>query len=272
MATPLELARWAAAAGWTNPAETTIATAVAMRAGSDPNVPGGLYGIGQGKDGASQSQAAHMLWASRNEDWDVFPPHQDGAWRLNLPVAAAAVAGLPAAEVVDRAKDAASGAAQTVGSVGTIAETFTSIGAFLLSDKAWERIIKVTVGSVMILIAVAYIGKRGTFDQGVRMLRFAGRNADFINTARSAGVGRGPTVVPPRARATKTARPRVARKVAAPTAKRAQPRPWSEYPTEPRPAVGRAAPPPRKLPGETAMPRTGLHRKVAGRAERHAAK
>lgn len=291
MVSPEQVGRWVLSAGWSG-ADAITATAIALRMGSDPNATRGLFGLGTSGDGQAQATAAYKWW--KGQGWTIFPAYRDKSYLLLVPVATPAVlvAGGSSAVggTVDTAKDAATGAVSTVTSAAGQA---ARLGSFLTNPGAWERITKIGLGVGIALIAVLYIGKKGTFDQGARILRTAADHAPFISVARDRGAvkpGTGQTVSSssggssPARSSTPAAggrhrAPDAPRSKPTVTAKRVHVKPYvrsktieeasrdynspahSNDTTQSIPVVGKAkVTTARKLPGDNAKPRTGLWR------------
>lgn len=289
---PQTVADWVVHAGWTG-SDAVTAACVAF-AGSGDTSPAGLFGLGSAGDGAAQALAAHDAWSARG--FDIFPAYTNGRWRLFVPIMTAPVAAalLATTTPAQKAGQALDNASNTVSSTADAAAQAAHTLRFLSSADAWQRILKIAVGGGMVIGVALYLGKRETFDQGVRMLKFVGRNAGFINEARAAGAGRTaqpapassspPPSSPPATPAPKKAtgnttpanrRPRansgraaVAASSHNPPGKHARPNiarasqqiqnnpAWSNAPTQPLPAVGRAKRPPNPMPGVQAGTKT----------------
>jgi hypothetical protein len=158
VAQPGEVVRWVQAGGWTG-LDRTSATAVAMAASrGNPAAPGGLFGVGTTGSGADQAKAAYALYKARG--WSAFPAYGGGAFVLWWPTAAAAVGavGSPATPIVDRAVQLPGEAAREVVSGGPLDEAATAI-RWLTGPDAWQRIVKVGIGVILISVgAVMFAG------------------------------------------------------------------------------------------------------------------
>lgn len=287
MASAFEIAGWTLDAGWKGP-DAVTATATALASGADPSKPSGLFGIGSSGDGPTQTRTAYQFW--KGSGWNAFPAYQNGRWRLFLPVATPAVAAATVADVGESGagvvKDVTGAAAGTATAVVNAADVAGRIGGFLTNPDAIGRIIKVVVGSALVVGAALYLGKRGTIDQGSRFLRKVSEYADLIFVARAAGAtrpGRASAAAssspPPRSRAgggqaaaassthsapgrhrapDKTKEMPKARTIAQASDEQKSPK-WSNEPTRAHTVVGKArVKAARPLPGESSMPKTGI--------------
>lgn len=176
MPTAVDIAVWGAKAGWSAlpPATNlTTAVAVAIATGGDPTAPKGLYGIGGGGDGQSQSIAAHTEWLKNG--WAPFPGHKGGAWLLYVPIASAAVLEAPLQNAV---KDPGS----VVDGLGKLAEQLPGAdmlnqaknaltlaykaGAWLGNPDNWARVLLVVLGGGMVVGGV-YLAAQKPIDATV---------------------------------------------------------------------------------------------------------
>jgi len=177
MANPLEVAGWNQAAGWTG-ADVVTATAVALRSsGGDPAAPGGLYGLSTTGDGAAQAKAARER--QRASGWDVFPAYRDRSYLLFVPLATAAagaqtVVGPPAATVTNLASGA---------------EAAGQVAGWLTHPDAWQRVVKVVAGVILITIAGVMVGIKTSravvIDPLQKLARGAGRVAAESDAVRA---------------------------------------------------------------------------------------
>lgn len=180
MATAVDLAVWGAKAGWsaTPPATNlTTAVAVALATGANPAAPKGLYGIGGGGDGQSQSVAAHAEWVKHG--WSAFPGHKGGAWLLYVPIANAAVLEAPLQNAVQNP-------GQVLGAIGTgVGDLAKKLPGADLLDQAknaltlaykaaawlgnpdnWARVLLVVLGGGMVVGGV-YLAAQKPIDASV---------------------------------------------------------------------------------------------------------
>lgn len=176
MASVLEIAGWVLDAGWKG-ADATTATAIALRTTTDPNHRGGLFGLGQGDGGAAQAAAAYAAWTGRGRDWDTFAAYRDNGYLLFMPAAAAAVAAVtvtgPAEKLVKDADAAVDQAAATTQALLSTAETVGKVGGFLTTPGAWDRIVKIGLGVMVVGLGFAYLWKKSIFDPAANVVRGA---------------------------------------------------------------------------------------------------
>lgn len=177
MADPIEVAGWVLGAGWTG-TDAVTATAIALRTGGNTTRPDGVWGIGSAGDGPTQAKAAHAAWAGRGRDWSVFPAFRDRSYLLFIPPAGLAVTaaaakaagadvGAKVGGAVDDAKSAAAG-------IGDLATSVGEVTGFLTAPGAWDRIVKVGLGVVVISIGMAYLWKSAVLDRAVGAVKAIG--------------------------------------------------------------------------------------------------
>lgn len=174
MPTAVDIAVWGVKAGWSAfpPAtDLTTAVAVAIATGGDPTAPAGLYGIGGGGDGQSQSLAAHARWLK--DGWGPFPGHKGGAWLLYLPIASTAVLEAPLQAVVQDPGGVIGGAVTGLGDLakklpgGDIIDQAKNAltlaykaGAWLGNADNWGRVMLVVLGGGMVVSGVYLAAKK----------------------------------------------------------------------------------------------------------------
>lgn len=174
MATATSIAVWGAKAGWSvYPPATDLATAVAvaLAAGGNPAAPKGLYGIGGGGDGQTQSNSAHAEWAAHG--WGAFPGHKGGAWLLYLPIAQAAVLEAPVQNAIQNPGQVIGGIAAGVGDLAKNlpgadmldqaknALTLLYKGAAWVGNPDnWTRVLLVVIGGGMVVGGIYLAAKK----------------------------------------------------------------------------------------------------------------
>jgi hypothetical protein len=168
--TAVDIAVWGAKAGWSAflPAtDLTTAVAVAIATGGDPNKPKGLYGLGGGGDGQSQSNAAHAEWLQHG--WTNFPGHKGGAWLLYVPIATNAVLEAPLQNAVKDPASVVGGIEKLAGSLpgadmleqakNALTLAFKA-GAWLGNPDNWARVMLVVLGGGMVVGGVYLAAKK----------------------------------------------------------------------------------------------------------------
>ena len=175
MATATDIAVWGAKAGWSvfQPAtDLTTAVAVALAAGGNPSAAKGLYGIGGGGDGLSQSVAAHAEWAAHG--WGAFPGHHNGAWLLYVPIAQAAVLEAPVQNAVQNPGQLIGDLAKSLPGADMLDQAKSALtilykaGAWLGNRDNWSRIMLVVLGGGMVVGGV-YLAAKKPIDAGVKV-------------------------------------------------------------------------------------------------------
>jgi hypothetical protein len=176
VATAVDIAVWGAHAGWSGapPATNlTTAVAVALATGADPSAPKGLYGIGGGGDGQSQSVAAHAEWVKNG--WASFPGHKAGAWLLYVPIAQTAVLEAPLQNAVQNPGSVIAGVGELAKSLpgadlldqAKNALTLAYKGAAWLGNSDnWVRVLLVVLGGGMVVGGV-YLAAQKPIDASV---------------------------------------------------------------------------------------------------------
>lgn len=158
MATPIDVAVWAARAGWRGN-DLTVAVAVALAASrGNPSASGGLYGIGGGGDGQSQSNTAHARWKASG--WGTFKAHNSRAYLLQMPAAGAAVVAAEARDIISDPAGAASEIVEAAGQLPGADVLDAAKGALTLAYKAgawmanpdnWARVLMVVLGGGLVV-------------------------------------------------------------------------------------------------------------------------
>lgn len=160
MASPFDIAGWVLDAGWKG-ADAVTATAVGVVA-ADPSAPGGLFGLGNTPpDGPGQARTAFAAWRAGN-GFGVFPAFTAGRHRLFIPVAVAAVTAAEAARSIARQPANITEAVDVVAEQVPGVRQVTDLTTFLTSSNAWERVVKVTVGLILITTASMYLAVKST--------------------------------------------------------------------------------------------------------------
>jgi len=182
IATPVNIAGWVRDAGWRG-SDMVTATAIGLRV-SDVDAPGGLWGVGTGA-GSAQANQAFKLYQERG--WGVFPHYRDGSWRLLVPVAAAAVAALAPVEAIAALPKEA---ADAINPYAEAAQAPFRVAFWLTQPQAWERVLKVILGVMLLTVAGVWFTKRLAWDPFFRTVE---KVDDAV--ARQAGLT-GPQVQP----------------------------------------------------------------------------
>lgn len=179
--TPLSVANYARGAGW-GTTDATVAVAVALaESGGNTNAHAtkgedsrGLWQINVAAhpqlgssnlyDPAVNAQAAFGIW--KTSGWGPWSAHNNGSYLLFMPVAAASVAaaipviGGAGPQLLNNAGQGAYGAGITAaGSVINSAQVAGSFLSDLENPAIWSRVLKVTVGGLLIIGALYIVAR-----------------------------------------------------------------------------------------------------------------
>lgn len=177
MATAAQVARWASAAGWSGP-DLVTAVAVGIASGGDEKAPGGVWGSGGG-DGPAQAVSAFDQW--KKSGWDSFPRHKDKRYLLFIPLAVATVTALAPVTAVTDTVDATQQAAQATADA---AQSVSRAFQFAFSRQFWGNVLKVGIGSGLIMIGLSMIVNRNVIQPFRRGLTAVDEQAGEIASLR----------------------------------------------------------------------------------------
>lgn len=165
MANPVDIAIWAAKAGWRD-LDLTKAVAVSMASGGSAGKPGGLYGLGN--EGDPQTQTNHAYARQKAEGWKVFKAFRNKSYLLYVPTAQAAASAAPVKSLITNPGGFVEAAKNTLTDVAKelpgadIVETAQSglalaykAGAWMSKPENWIRVMFVMVGGGLIIMGTA---------------------------------------------------------------------------------------------------------------------